>query len=223
MGFLHSLQNLKGGTWSERRIQTRHIDELIGMCRGVLLDGAIDNVEAQGLLRWLELNRDVINAWPGNAIYARLVDALSDGRLTQEEERDIALLLAQATGNPDAHDPLSNAPSSLPWDDPAPNIVHRGHQFCVSGDFVRAQRHVIIKMIGSRGGRYIEAVSGKTNYLIVGLNGSDEWKHGNFGTKIAKAIELRSSGKLISIVSEKHWIQCLDAEETLRNAGEQRA
>jgi NAD-dependent DNA ligase len=213
MGFLSSLHNLKGGTWSERRIQTRHIDELIGMCRGVLLDGAVDSIEAEGLLRWLELNRDVIDVWPGSAIYARLADALSDGKLTADEERDVSLLLAQATGNPDTHDPLSNSPSSLPWDDPAPAVVHTGRQFCISGDFVRAQRHTIISMIEHRGGRYIDGVSGKTNYLIVGLNGSTEWKHGNFGTKIAKAIEFRSAGKPLCIVSEKHWIQCLDDAE----------
>lgn len=214
MGILSSLHDLKGGSWSERRIQTRHIDELIGMCRGVLLDGAVCSSEAEGLLRWLEQNRDVINVWPGSAIYARLGDALSDGKLTADEERDVALLLAQAIGNPNAHDPLSDSPSSLPWDDPAPEVIHAGRQFCISGDFVRAQRHVIVSMIERRRGRYIDSVSGKTNYLIVGLNGSTEWKHGSFGTKIAKAIELKSAGKPICIVSEKHWIECLDAAES---------
>lgn len=211
MGFLSSLR-LKGGSWSERRIQSRHIDELIGMCRGVLLDGAVDNAEAHGMLKWLEANRDATEAWPGSAIYARLADALSDGNFTSEEERDLSLLFAEALGNPHAHDPmLGAAPSSLPWNDPIPNIVHDGRQFCVSGEFVRAPRHAIIRMIKSRGGRYIDGISGKTNYLVVGLNGSAEWKHGNFGTKIAKAIELRSAGKPIAIVSEKHWVECIES------------
>jgi hypothetical protein len=37
---------------SERRIATRNMDELIGMCRMVLADGHVDDIEATFLLDW---------------------------------------------------------------------------------------------------------------------------------------------------------------------------
>jgi len=36
----------------------RDVDELIGLCRGVLADGAVNSLEGQFLLGWLERRRD---------------------------------------------------------------------------------------------------------------------------------------------------------------------
>jgi len=214
MGMFESIKKYKGGAWAERRIQDRNTDELIGICKGIILDGAVDENEARGLLRWLESHADTHSVWPGSAVYARLIDALSDNKLDAAEEASLLDLFAKVTGNEIAKNAFGSPPSSLPWNDPAPEIIHPERQFCLTGDFVRGPRHLIRRMIEARGGRYIDGVSGKTNYLIVGLNGSDEWKHGNFGTKIAKAIQLRDEGRMLAIVSEKHWVEAIDSEAT---------
>lgn len=39
----------------------------------------------------------------------------------------------------------------------------------------------------------------------VGCIGSDEWRHGSFGTKIEKAAEYRRSGVPLFIISEDVW------------------
>lgn len=199
--------DFRGGEWHRKRISDRLTDELIGMCRGILLDGAVDQGEARGLLKWLEGNKAALDQWPGNAIYARLIDALSDDKLDGSEEKTLLTLLLQATGNQHANDPLQHVPAELPWDEPAPPIVHEASRFVLTGDFVRAPRHQIEQMIVSRGGQCTASVSRKTNYVIVGLNGSNEWKHAGFGTKIQKAMELKQQGYQLAIASEKHWLQ----------------
>lgn len=48
-----------------------------------------------------------------------------------------------------------------------------------------------------------------TDYLIVGLFGSEDWIHASFGRKIETALKMREKGHQIYIVPEEHWIQNL--------------
>ena len=48
------------------------------------------------------------------------------------------------------------------------------------------------------------------NYLVVGLRGSGEWKHGSYGTKIEKAIEYKRAGLRLFIVPEDAWSKSLN-------------
>src|SRR5688572_15754174 len=57
---------------AKRRLANRNMDELIGMCRMVLSDGAVDDSEASFLLRWIESNFQAIQQWPGNVLYERI-------------------------------------------------------------------------------------------------------------------------------------------------------
>jgi hypothetical protein len=44
---------------------------------------------------------------------------------------------------------------------------------------------------------------------VVGSLGSQEWKHGSFGTKIDRAMELKQQGAPIAVVKEDHWAAAL--------------
>lgn len=41
------------------------------------------------------------------------------------------------------------------------------------------------------------------------MQGSDEWKHGSYGSKIVKAVEYRRAGVPLFIVSEDRWSAAL--------------
>jgi DNA polymerase-3 subunit epsilon len=41
------------------------------------------------------------------------------------------------------------------------------------------------------------------DYLIVGGQGSDSWKYGNYGGKVSKAVQMQEKGSGILIVSEE--------------------
>ena len=57
--------------------------------------------------------------------------------------------------------------------------------------------------IESRGGRVAENVSKRVKYLVLGGGGSAEWKHGGYGTKIARALQYTAEGTGILLVREE--------------------
>jgi hypothetical protein len=185
----------------------RDTDELIGLCRGILADGAVSSAEAKFLLRWLEGNRLVSNEFPFNVLYPRVARAMQDGVLDGEEERELLDLLMQATGQVIDNRVANSGSSKLMLDDPAPDIVHDGRSFVVTGVFNAGNRREVTRLIEERGGTVAGNVSRKVNYLIVGNLGSDDWKHSTHGTKILKALEVREQGVTLPIVGEGHWLR----------------
>jgi NAD-dependent DNA ligase len=185
----------------------RDTDELIGLCRGILADGAVSTAEAKFLLRWLESNRLVSNEFPFNVLYPRVARAMQDGVLDETEERELLELLMQATGQVIDPRVASSGSSELMLDDPAPDIVHRDRSFVVTGVFNVGNRREVTRLLEDRGGTVAGNVSRKVDYLIVGNLGSEDWKHSTHGTKILKALEIRELGIPIAIVSEGHWLR----------------
>lgn len=197
--------------WHEKRATEKFTDELIGICRGILMDGSVVKEEAVGLLKWLEHHQSATTNWPGNAIHARVIDALRDNTLSDSEERDLIELLSKVTGN--SHSGLfGSAPSELPWDKDA-RIEHFGRRFVLTGDFVRGPRHQIEQLIKTAGGIVTAAVSAKTDFVIVGLRGSDAWKHSGYGTKIEKAMTLKQAGEAIRIIPENEWLAAYESDD----------
>jgi len=180
------------------------MDELIGMCRMVLADGHVDDIEATFLLDWIENHFHAKDEWPGNILFERLSSAMAHGHLNPEEESELLEVLGKVAGGP----PTTSKPDvsgAIPYDDPPPKILYQDKRFVVTGQFVYGPRKRVEEAIESRGGHCSPSVSGKSSYLIVGTFGSEEWLHSNFGTKIAKAVTLKAAGKEIRIISERHW------------------
>jgi hypothetical protein len=197
----------------DRRVAARQTDELIGICRGVLLDGAITDGEIRFLAQWLEGNQESAHLWPHNLLYERIAAALADGKISEDEEKELLVVLNHVTGGfrqvtPEGKETGLDT-GGLPYDDPAPPVIFDSHSFCVTGDFAYGPRERVIAAIEERRGRVVGAPSGKTNFLVVGITGSTAWKHSTHGTKIIKALELKQVGKPIAIIAEKHWTECL--------------
>lgn len=84
-------------------------------------------------------------------------------------------------------------------------------QICLSGDFACGSKEEITAKLETIGATVKKAVSGKTDYLIVGKNGSDNWSCGNYGSKVKKALELQAKGKDIKIIKEEEFFKCTKA------------
>lgn len=192
------------------RRRDRSVDELIGICRGILADGSVNVSEGGFLLDWLERHREFIDTFPFSALYPRVRDALVDGVLDADEEKDLLDALQGAVGG--EIEPFNGANSlstELPFDVPCPSIVHSDHIFVVTGTFEYGKRSHVKATIEARQGIVRPAVSHKTNYVIVGAVGSRDWMHSSFGRKIETAAGFREAGARIAIVSEQDWARAL--------------
>lgn len=83
-----------------------------------------------------------------------------------------------------------------------------GKRFVFTGVFSLMDRSEIRTYIETHGGRVIASVSSATDFLIVGTEREPAWKHGNYGKKIEKAIELIQNGNgRVKIVKEQSFIE----------------
>jgi NAD-dependent DNA ligase len=198
--------------------QTRNINELIGICRGIAFDNQVTQDEAVSLAQWLYSQPDLLDVWPASILYERLCDVLADGVVDQKEARDLLDLLKKVIGGEPAiktsvdfdtgEFEAASAATDLPVTDPG--IIHfDAKNFVLTGKFASGTRSDCEAEILRRGGFCLKNPTKKTHYLVIGEVGSRDWIHSSWGRKIEKAVELRNSGIAIEILSERHWVSFL--------------
>ena len=189
---------------------SRSLGALLGIATGVLADKTLVDGEIRFLKEWLDNNSAIATAWPGDVIYQKVQEVLADGEITESERAHLVQTLEQLVGG--TLSDLAEAKhvtQMLPYE--TPQIAFPGAFFCLTGDFAFAPRNKCEQAISSRGGTIKSSVSKKLNYLVVGGLGSEEWKHGSFGTKIEQAIALKRAGSPIALIHENHWALSLKA------------
>ncbi len=185
------------------RISSRQIDELIGLARGLIADGTINQKEVEFLQKWLVANGSVSDQPIIRTLYKRVTEMLSDGVVDHAESAELLDTLSRfSDGTFELGETLKS--TSLPLNAPAPNLVFEGHTYCFTGTFNFGQRkHCEAAMVER--GALVGGLTKKTDFLVIGVYATDSWKHSAFGNKILQACELRDSGHRIAIVSEEHW------------------
>ena len=194
-----SLQN----KLSADRLQSRQVDELIGLGRGLIADGAINEAEVHFLYSWLAANTVIAQQPLIATLYDRVQEILGDGTADADECADLLEALRRFTANEFEAGEQMKA-TTLPLCDPAPSIRFEGHLFCFTGTFNFGQRRHCEEEVTVRGGE-AGSLTKKTDFLVIGSYATEAWKHSSYGNKIIRAVEMRSSGVPISIISEQHW------------------
>lgn len=184
------------------RLMDRKVDQLMGLCEGIIADGSVVQREAEFLRGWVANNPELIGMWPANVLFARLEECLGDGVLDESEEQELLTLLMDIAG---IHTGEGKTASTLPLCSPQPELLFEGKRFVLTGKFASGSRKECEAIIADLGGEAVKGVSGQVDYLVIGTLVSDQWAHESYGRKIEKAVELRNSGKGVSIVSEEHW------------------
>lgn len=191
----------------------REMDELIGLCRGVLCDGVVTEAEVRYLEQWLRRNEEIARFWPAKPLAKRLERILADGSVSEAEGEDLKLFLEKMTG--EIHENVtklnqaiigdSTASTTLPLDDPQPEIFFEGNLFCFTGKFLSGTRGWCENEVTKRGAKIASASN--SDFLVIGALGSRDWAHSSFGRKIEAAMERRQSrGGSPKIVAEAHWL-----------------
>lgn len=185
------------------RISSRQIDELIGLCRGIAADGAINQGEVEFLQKWLAANVEISDQPVIKTLYRRINDVLADSVADEEECADLLTTLHEFTrGDIEIGEVLKA--TSLPLCKPAPPLVFAGKRYCFTGTFSFGRRAQCEAAVVGRGAT-VGSLSQKTNVLVIGVYATESWKHSAFGNKILQAVEWRDQGIPISVVSEQHW------------------
>ena len=94
-----------------------------------------------------------------------------------------------------------------PFDSPQPPISFREKQFVFTGKFSYGSRKACQAVVIERGGLAPsrKSVNQEVDYLIIGTEGSKDWKRGSYGNKIEAAILSRRIHGSPAIISEEHW------------------
>jgi NAD-dependent DNA ligase len=186
---------------------SKAIDQLSGICAGILADGKVCDTEARFFNDWVRKFSSSEPIWPFTDILSRLNAIFNDGVIDEEERSELAELMKQIIGRELDDDPTQSHSSALPLNDPAPNPVKfSGNEFVLTGRFAFGTRQKVTAAILALGGTVKDGFPMlTTHYLIIGAFASRDWYNTNYGRKIERGVEIRSNGHPISIVSEEHW------------------
>lgn len=194
-----------------RERQNRAVAELLGLIRGILVDGVVSEGEAVALRRWCEANPHVASEWPVPVLRRRIENIFEDGVVDAAEKRDLGELLRGIIGDDLCVSVGTNAPTTLPLDNPPPVIRPPGATFVFTGRFAFGPRRECERLTASLGGRCESTVTLRTNYLVIGTFSSTHWAQSSFGRKIEKAARYREHPRgQLAIVGEDSWAQIFD-------------
>ncbi len=204
----HGQPRETGFCWRSRA--DRGMNELIGICRGILADGVLVQEEAEFVLNWLRRSEPVRTSGCGQEIYRILMRALADGTMdSADEEQIIRAVHALIGGTPTKKgEPAESYSAQLPLDTPEPSVCIGGNSFCFTGKFEFGKRSDCEGAAERLGGTVHSTVRKGTTFLVIGTFGSRDWAHSSMGRKIEAAMELRKLHGLPRIISEELFVRC---------------
>ena len=186
---------------------SKAIDQLCGICAGILADGEVVEKEAKFFADWASQHAPQEPVWPFTEILGRIGRIYADGRCDEEERLELKSIMEALCGYTDQADATESYASSLPLSSPVPDpVTFEGNQFVITGRFAFGTRRKVFAAIESKGGHASDSFpTSTTNFLVVGTFASRDWAQSSFGRKIERAVELRESGSGLAIIAESHW------------------
>jgi len=189
--------------YSRARLDDRQVTEMIGLSRGLLADGQLNDSEIDYLYKWLAASKGATSNPLIGKIFDRMTEMLSDNVIDDDERAEMISTLNELCGN-DFEIGETLKSTTLPLCNPAPEVNFLGMRFSFTGTFVFGSRRECenaVKELGATTG----TIAKSTDFLVIGEYATDSWQQSSFGRKIEKAVEFRTAGVPISIISEQHW------------------
>ena len=186
------------------------VDQLVGICTGILADGEVNENEAVFFAEWVRKHAPAEPVWPFTDILQRIERIFADGVCDAEERAELKDVMEALCGFTEEPLPMAeNLSTTLPLCVPQPHpLVFANQQFVVTGKFAYGARTAVFEAISALGGLPTDSAPTKTtNYVVIGVFASRDWINTSHGRKIEKAVQLRNKGTGLNIVSEEHWKQ----------------
>ena len=187
--------------------EAKAIDQLSGICAGILADGVVNEQEADFFADWIRQHAPLEPTWPFTEILGRIDRIFADGVCTTEEREELKEIMEALSGRSPAAPSSETFSTTLPFNSPPPETIDFTNRlFNITGKFAFGTRQKVVDTIAQKGGFAKDAMpSHDSHYLVIGVFASRDWVHTNFGRKIERAIELRESGSGLVIISEEYW------------------
>lgn len=185
----------------------RAIDQLIGICSGIVADGEVHDKEVVFLSTWLSEHDEVCREFPGNQISRRVMEIMEDGVVSEDERLELLELLQQISGNRFSDTGAADVEEAAVKSDTVEHIDFEGRHFCFTGKFAFGTRKQCSDATTLRGGVCDGDVTKALDYLVLGVGVSKDWKHESYGRKIERALQIRDGGAhRPRIVNEADWV-----------------
>ena len=81
------------------------------------------------------------------------------------------------------------------------------NNFVLTGTFTSGKRKDIENLIKKYAGKIQKKPTSSTDYLVVGDVVNENWKYGNYGTKIEQVLSLKKDGHPIKIIPEQRLLK----------------
>jgi hypothetical protein len=186
---------------------SKAIDQLSGICAGILADGVVNEREPEFFGNWVRKYDAFQPVWPFTDVLSRVERIFADGRCDADEREELKGIMEALCGYAPESTPTETCSTTLPLNSPCPEPIHFPQRvFTITGKFAFGTRRKVAEAIEARGGTASDsAPTHESHYLVIGFFASRDWIHTNYGRKIERAVELRESGSGLAIVSEEHW------------------
>lgn len=181
------------------------ISALLGLCRGLIADGKIDQSEADTLHTWLIAHEETVEN-PVILEFRKKLEPFIQRKIVDSDssEQLLQLLSGLVGGKTEVGECLGA--TTLWLDDPPPKVVFKDRRFCLTGKFSYGKRDRCEDETRNRGGICQSSPGKTTDYLVIGSYAEGAWIQSAYGRKIEKAVALRADGLPIRIMSEEHWL-----------------
>lgn len=176
--------------------ETLSLQQLQEILETVTEDGEVTVDELDNLRYWVMEHTELRGQYPFDKVVTAIENVLEDGRVTSSELEYLQNVFSEYTN------PVKSVSST-----DVESIIDK--HVCLTGEFVSGSRSEIIKLIESKGGYIDSTVKKSTNIVAVGGLGNKDWKTGNYGSKIQRALELIDKGINIQIIEEKNLMDLL--------------
>lgn len=180
-------------------------NKLLGIIKGISADSKISDVEISALRDWCYTLND---QWPANEIRSRIDEVLADGIVTKEERSSLVEFLKSFGCSRFMETGSSESMTLSLGCDEVDEIIYSGAKFCFSGTFLHGTRSKCEETIQLKGGK-ISSINKSLSYLILGSFPSKDWITSSYGLKIQKALELKSKGHPLKLITEETWSRFL--------------
>lgn len=183
---------------------------LNGILHGIMADGELLDSEIYSLANWLENNKHLSTYFPYDNILSIVGEVLEDSKIDEEERillksyfKDFIFINSEEIQTQLESETVEKS-RKISYYNKVSKVDIIESQFCFTGVSSRnISRDKIKEVILEYGGKYVDNISTKTKYLIVGDKGNPAWAFAAYGRKIEKAINLNNSkGSEILIIHE---------------------